>query len=157
LIAFALLLLVAAWQDFRTLQIANGLHLAIVVVFGIWAVAGLAAGTLPMSTLGTAIAFALALFLAGALAFAFGMLGGGDVKLLAASSLFAAPTHLANFLMVTVLAGGIVALAVIAGAAVGPVGERGEATLRDRLRGSLPYGPAIAVGGLWVAAILIEA
>jgi hypothetical protein len=26
--------------------------------------------------------------------------------------------------------------------------------LRERLRGGLPYGPAIAAGGLWVAASL---
>ena len=32
-----------------------------------------------------------------------------------------------------------------------PEAPSGAATIRARLRGSLPYGPAIAAGGLWVA------
>jgi prepilin peptidase CpaA len=155
LIAFALLLLVAAWQDLRTLRIADGVSVAIVVVFGVWTAAGLAAGTFSMPQLGIAIAFALALFLAGAAAFALGMVGGGDVKLGTAASLFAAPAHLADFLTVTALTGGIVALAVImARAPRGPADERGEAALRGHFSDGLPYGPAIAAGGLWVAATL---
>lgn len=155
LIAFAGLLLVAAWRDLRTMRIANGLSLAIVAVFGVWALAGLLGGTFSVPKLGWAVACGLGLFALGAAAFAAGMTGGGDVKLMAAVGLFAGPSLLADFLTVTALVGGVLGVAVLAGAPIGPASARGEATLRTRLRGGLPYGPAIAAGGLWVAALRI--
>jgi len=154
LIAFAVLLVVAAWQDLRTMRIADALSLAIIGLFVVWSAAGLAAGTTSLSRTGIAVACAAALFLAGAAAFAAGALGGGDVKLLSASSLFAAPAYLADFLFVTAVVGGVLGLAILAGAPIGPTGNRAQATMRERLRGGLPYGPAIAAGGLWVAAVL---
>jgi prepilin peptidase CpaA len=161
LAAFALLLLAAAWQDLRTLHIADALSIGIVCVFLVWAVIGLGQGTLSLSTLGLAAACAAGMFAAGAAAFALGSLGGGDVKLLAAASLFAGPALLFDFVMVTALAGGLLSLAILAGAPIGPAarpatlaGSAGEVTDRARLRGGLPYGPAIAAGGLWVAASL---
>ena len=155
LIAFALLLLAAARQDLRTLHIADALSVAIVCVFLVWASIGLVQHTLSLAGLGLAVACAVGMFAAGAAAFALGSLGGGDVKLLVAASLFAGPALLLDFVMVTALAGGLLSLAVLAGAPIGPAtaaGSAGEATVRSRLRGGLPYGPAIAAGGLWIAA-----
>ena len=43
-----------------------------------------------------------------------------------------------------------VGLAILAGAPIGPVAA-GERSVRARLGNNLPYGPAIALGGLWVA------
>ncbi len=94
------------------------------------------------------------MFAVGALGFAGGVVGGGDVKLLAAASLFAGPAHMIDFLTVTALIGGALGLALLAGAPIGPVAPTADGTLRARLRGGLPYGPAIAGGGLWVAAAL---
>jgi prepilin peptidase CpaA len=90
------------------------------------------------------------LFAVGVAAFAIGILGGGDVKLLAAVGLFAGPAGILDLLLVTALAGGLLGIASLAGAPIGPVSTEGEAALRRRL----PYGPAIAVGGLWVASRL---
>ncbi|WP_425066229.1 A24 family peptidase [Reyranella sp.] len=151
LIALAGLLITAAWQDFRTLHIANGLSIAIAALFGVWAAAGLVEEAYSFTTLGLSIACAGALFLVGAAAFAAGILGGGDVKLLAAVGLFAGPAQVVDLLLVTSITGGLLGVAALAGAPLGPVSGRGAATLRGRLRGRLPYGPAIAVGGLWVA------
>lgn len=154
LIAFAALLLVAAWRDLRTMRIDNGLSLAIVAVFGLWALAGLLNGSLSAPAFGWALACGLGLFGLGAAAFATGMIGGGDVKLMAAVGLFAGPSLVADLLTVTALVGGVLGVAVLAGAPIGPASARGgEVTLRARLRGGLPYGPAIAAGGLWVAAL----
>lgn len=153
LIAFAGLLLVAAWRDLRTMRIENSLSLAIMAVFAIWAAAGLLAGSLAPAELGLAVAGAGALFLVAAAAFAAGTVGGGDVKLLAATALFAGPSLVMDFLFVTAVTGGVLGVAVLAGAPIGTASGRGTATLRDRLRGGLPYGPAIAAGGLWVAAV----
>jgi prepilin peptidase CpaA len=157
LIVFALLLVWAAWQDLRTLHIADALSLAVVAAFAVWALGGAALGTGSGSTIGFALACAVGMFGLGAAGFALGVLGGGDVKLLAASSLFAGPALLPDFLMVTALTGGVLGLAVLAGAPIGPAAPAvpdGQATVRLRLRRGLPYGPAIAAGGLWVAASL---
>ena len=42
----------------------------------------------------------------------------------------------------------------LTGAPIGPVASACDGTVRARLRGNLPYGPAIAVGGLSVALAL---
>jgi prepilin peptidase CpaA len=154
LIAFALLLLRAAWQDWRTMQIADGISLGIIAVFAIWAMAGFAAGTFSLRDVGLALACAVGLFGLGALAFAAGAMGGGDVKLAAAASLFAGPGLILDFVTVTAVIGGLLGVAILAGARIGPVASTGGCTVRARLRGNLPYGPAIAVGGLWVALAL---
>jgi len=154
LIAFALLLLRAAWQDWRTMQIADGISLGIIAAFVAWAATGLAAGTFSLLDLALAVACAVGMFGLGALAFAAGGLGGGDVKLAAAASLFAGPALILDFITVTALVGGLLGVAILAGARIGPVASTGGCTLRARLRGNLPYGPAIAAGGLWVALAL---
>jgi prepilin peptidase CpaA len=154
LIAFAMLLLLAAWQDLRTMHIADAVSVAIVAAFAVWASSGLIRGTLSFTTIGLALVCAAVLFGAGAAAFAAGALGGGDVKLLAASSLFAGLGLMSDFLLVTTLVGGVLGLAVLAGAPIGPLAPAAATAIRTRLRGRLPYGPAIAAGGLWVAASL---
>ena len=154
LISFAVLLLVASWQDLRTLHIADSVSLAIVGLFVVWALSGLAEGTSSLSAIGLAAACAVGVFGLGALAFAAGALGGGDVKLLAAASLFAGPARMLDFAMVTALVGGLLGIAILAGAPIGPATPESGGTLRARLRRGLPYGPAIAAGGLWVAASL---
>ncbi len=154
LVAFALLLIVAGWQDLRTMRIRNGLSLAVVAVFALWAVAGVSLERLSLMSLTASLACATAVFCLGAAAFAGGVVGGGDVKLLAAVSLFAGPALLVDFALVTALVGGAMALAVLAGAPIGPAVALPDGTIRTRLQRGLPYGPAIAGGGLWVAALL---
>jgi prepilin peptidase CpaA len=155
LIAFAMLLLLAAWQDLRTMHIADAVSVTIVAAFVLWALSGLVLGSLSLTAVGLALACAAATFGGGTAAFAAGALGGGDVKLLAAASLFAGPDLISDFLLVTALAGGALGAAVLAGAPIGPLAPAADATIRTRLRGGLPYGPAIAAGGLWVAASLV--
>ena len=70
--------------------------------------------------------------------FRLGILGGGDVKLLAAAALWLGAAALMPFLMATALAGGLLAVAFLAWALV----------RRDRGRVALPYGIAIAAGGV---------
>jgi prepilin peptidase CpaA len=154
LAAFAVLLIAAGWQDLRTLRIANRLSLATVAAFAVWAAAGIALGRLSAAAVGMTILCSLAVFAIGATGFAAGVLGGGDVKLLAAASLFAGSAHLIDFLVVTAIVGGALGLAVLAGAPIGPAAPTTEGTVRARLRSGLPYGPAIAAGGLWVVAAL---
>ena len=90
----------------------------------------------------------------GTLAFAAGAMGGGDVKLAAAASLFAGPALILDFVTVTALVGGLAGRGHPGRRADRPVASAGGGTVRARLRGNLPYGPAIAAGGLWVALAL---
>jgi prepilin peptidase CpaA len=157
LIAFALLLLLAAWQDWRTMEIADGISIGIIVVFVAWAASGIAAGTFSLLDVAWALACAVGMFGLGALAFAAGAMGGGDVKLAGAASLFAGPALILDFITMTAVVGGLLGVAILAGARIGPVASAGGCTVRARLRGNLPYGPAIAAGGLWVALALASA
>jgi prepilin peptidase CpaA len=150
----AVLLVGAGAQDLRTMQIANGFSLTIVGLFVVWAATGLAGGQMSPTDLAASLACGAAVFGVGALAFAAGALGGGDVKLLAAVSLFAGPPRLLDLLFITAIAGGALALAILAGAPIGRPAMAVAGPLRARLRNGLPYGPAIAAGGLWVAASL---
>lgn len=150
----AALLVGAGAQDLRSMQIANGFSLAIAGLFVAWAAIGLVGGQMSLEDLALSLGCGVAMFGAGAAAFALGALGGGDVKLLAAISLFAGPQRLPGFLIITAIAGGLLGLAILAGAPIGRPAVAGAGTLRARLRGGLPYGPAIAAGGLWVAASL---
>ncbi|MFO1158394.1 MAG: prepilin peptidase [Reyranellaceae bacterium] len=142
---FAAILSIAAWRDWQTLQIANLFPLTIAGIFAIWALSGYLGGRLSVGEVGLAAAGAGALLAVGAIAFAVGMLGGGDVKLLASAGLFAVPRYLVAFLLVVALAGGALSIAVLLGIKTG-------ATSPDGGRRRLPYGPAIAAGGLWVTA-----
>jgi prepilin peptidase CpaA len=150
LMVLAGLLIAAAWQDLRTLHIGNGLSIAVATLFVGWAGFGLIAGSYTLQAFGLAIACGAGLFVVGAAAFAAGILGGGDVKLLAAVGLFAGPAGIVDLMLVTALAGGLLGLAVLVGAPIGPASTPGGVALRRRL----PYGPAIAMGGLWVASKL---
>lgn len=147
LVTYAVVLLLAAWRDWQTLQIADVFPLVIVGAFGVWSVAGYVGGRTSAVEIAFAAAAALVLLVLGAAAFAAGVLGGGDVKLLAAAGLFAGPAHMVAFLLVVALAGGALALAVLAGV------RAGSRTVDDAgLPRRLAYGPAIAAGGLWVTA-----
>lgn len=154
LIVLAGLLIAAAWQDLRTLHIANSLPSAIAVLFVIWSILGLVAGTSTAEGIALSAGCAVVLLLVAAVAFAAGMMGGGDVKLATAVALFVGPSLIVGFLLVVGVVGGVLGFIVLAGVPIGPATEAGGTTVRGRLHNRLPYGPAIAAGGLWVAAVL---
>lgn len=151
LVAYAVVLIVAAWRDWQTLQIADGFPLAIIGVYGIWATSGLVSNRTSLGEIGFAAAVAIALLVFGAIAFAAGMLGGGDVKLLAAAGLFAGFSQLVVFLLVLALAGGVLSLLALMGVGIGTPSAAADG------RRYLPYGPAIAAGGVAVAVARIIA
>jgi len=95
----------------------------------------LGANGLPVQDLAWHAAAAVAVFAVGAALFALGVWGGGDVKLCAALALLTGFSDLPRFLFVMAVAGGVVALAVLA--------------LRGRAAGGqVPYGLAIAAAGI---------
>lgn len=139
LAGLAIALLFAAFTDIRSRQISNRLNLAIALAAPLfWWASGLSLWPGVAFQLGIALA-AFALFAA---MFAAGLMGGGDVKLLTALALWIEPTAFLQLLIVMALAGG--ALTVVMGAI--------HFLRRQKERLAIPYGVAIAFGGLWVIA-----
>ncbi|MDO9709132.1 prepilin peptidase [Paracraurococcus lichenis] len=143
------LLLAAALHDIAARTIPNAASLAI-------ALAGLAARALAEEAL-PGLAAALAVFLLAWLAWRCRVMGGGDVKLLAACALLVPPAAVPSLVLATAIAGGLLGLAYLAlrpllpaPAAARPGGLPGRAlraeAWRIRRGGPLPYAVAIALG-----------
>ena len=136
----------AAASDLASYTIPNRLVLAMLALYP----AQLAQGP-GAASWGDPLA-ALAVLAAGFLLFSRGRIGAGDVKLASVVVLWAGVKGAAAFLVVTALAGGVLALAVagpcrfiLARAAL----AAGVGRLHDGLVArELPYGVAIAAGGL---------
>jgi prepilin peptidase CpaA len=135
LVLLALLLLIAAVVDVRTFTISNRLNLAIALLAPLfwWSIA------LPVwPNVAAQVAIAAGVFALLGAAFYAGMMGGGDVKLAAALSLWFSPLSTLKFLVLMSIAGGVLTLAVLA-----------LHRLRKKQgRPEIPYGVAIAFGGL---------
>ena len=151
LLGFAGLMLVAAIEDLRRLIIPNALIVALCLI---WPLFVAAAPT--VYNVAGGLGCALAVFLAGAVCFSRGWLGGGDVKLLAAAALWAGPSQTPTLLLLTGMLGGVLALflmmppgahiAALARAKLGPSDDpaaHGAAT-------PVPYGIAIAGAAITV-------
>ena len=151
LTVFAGLLVWAAWSDLRDFLIPNRICLAIAMLFPAHVAA---AGTLEVVP--GALAAAAATFTAGFALFAFRIAGGGDVKLMTAVALWAGPAQIVSFLFMTALAGGLLAALLAARAWRREAEANPDGTMGLRLIAirdtKVPYGAAIAVGGLYIAA-----
>lgn len=150
-IVFAVVMATAAFEDFRRLVIPNLLPIALCVLWPLY----FAANPTLYGAL-EAIGCALAVFVVGAVLFARGWLGGGDVKLLAAASLWAGPAGTPNLLMLTAVLGGALALVLLLpltgqllAAARALLGQPPADTKRG-LAMPIPYGVAIAGAALLV-------
>lgn len=140
LASLAIALLIAAFTDWRSRQIANWLTGAIALGAPLfWWASGL--------TLWPEIAvqagLALAAFAVLAALFAMRAMGGGDVKLLAALALWIEPLWFFRLLVMMALLGGV--LTLVFGA--------WHITRRRTDRLAIPYGVAIASAGLWVLTV----
>jgi len=132
-----LMLLAACWFDLRSRRIPNRLCLAIAVLAPLfWWATDL--GLWPDVPLQIGVAALVFLLFAGA--FAIGAMGGGDVKLVAAVALWLPWPAVVALLVIMSLAGGALTLALVIRKRL----ARSEAALE------IPYGVAIAFGGLWL-------
>jgi prepilin peptidase CpaA len=132
-----LMLVAASVEDLRSRTIANGLNIAIALLaIPFWWSTGLALWPDVAIQVGVAT-LVFALFAA---AFAFGAMGGGDVKLLGAVALWLPAPAVPALIVIMSLAGGALTLAMY---------------IRHRLarregRLEIPYGVAISFGALWL-------
>jgi prepilin peptidase CpaA len=149
LAGFAGLMTVAACEDLRRLTIPNPV---VVALCALWPVhlALVPGGTLAGS-LGAA-ACAAVIFAAGALLFSRGLVGGGDVKLLAAATLWAGPEVTPALVALTALLGGALALLRLSAIALRAVlaSAPAPASILPARAAPVPYGVAIAGAALVV-------
>lgn len=145
---FAGLLIAAAVQDALEARMSN---LLVLLLIAGAAVAAIVVGL--QLQLWENIAVFAALLAVGTAMFAKGILGGGDVKVLAAASLWFSIAGAGQMLFATVLSGGVLALLVL-GARLVKWGEAAQRRLPFlRHRAGVPYGIAIAAGALIAMAL----
>ncbi|MEO6247334.1 MAG: prepilin peptidase [Sphingomicrobium sp.] len=135
----AILLLIAAVIDVRTFTISNKLVVAVALLAPLfwWA-----SGVPLWPDVALRVGIAVGVFAALAVAFYIGMMGGGDVKLAAALVLWFPPAATLAFLVLMSIAGGVLTVAVLIA----------HKLRRREGRPEIPYGVAIAFGGLWLVA-----
>jgi prepilin peptidase CpaA len=156
----------AAVKDIGERRIPNRLTGALAALYPVYVLVS----PTPVAWL-AALGLAALVFVVGLGLFARELIGGGDVKLLAALSLWAGPEQFVWFILVTTLAGGVLSLislwyrrwgglveAYLASLRVVPAGGRASVLPDNSISGldrsnTLPYGVAIAAGGI---AIILE-
>ena len=135
--ATALLLLAAAVSDLRSRTISNMLNGVIALAaLPFWLLADYALW--PDVSLQIAAAFGIFLIFFGM--FSFGIMGGGDVKMIAAIMLWVPLPMMLPTLTVMALAGGALSAIMLIYSKI--------KSSKDRVE--VPYGVAIAIAGLWV-------
>ena len=170
LAALAGLLVFGALIDIESRRLPNWLTGAVAGLYGLYVIVS----PEPVDWPG-AFAVAGLVFGLGFVAFAFKVMGGGDVKLMAGLALWAGTAHIGAFLFVTSLAGGALAVIMLlqrrwaglfpqfsfwpplsnltAGKIADPFSvsavEHADTT-------SLPYGVAIAAGGFAIIFALLQ-
>jgi prepilin peptidase CpaA len=125
--------------DVRTYTISDGLNLTIALLAPVyWWSAGVPFW--PDAAIRVGVAVVVFLLFAGA--FYMNVMGGGDVKLAGALALWFTPYETITLIVIMSIAGGVLTLLVI-----------GIHHARKKIgRPEVPYGVAIAVGGMWLLA-----
>ncbi len=147
LLAFAALCIfaAAAVTDIRTRRIPNSLVLVLAALGLLRLGVDLWTGSTG-AEVGLDLALAAVVFLGGTAIFAVGLMGGGDVKLVAAASVWFGTAGTIDFLIATVLAGGVLACVFLVRRGARRMAGGPSVNAAD----SLPYGVAIALGGILV-------
>ena len=147
---YPVVLLGAAISDILWLRIPNWLSVLLVACFVAYAlIAGFG-----VDFVAWRLGLGLGILLLGFVVYNFGLLGGGDVKLIAASAVWVGPNELAMFLLLIALFGGVLAASVfILRKSILPipgwlVRQQWFSRLITDGKG-IPYGVAICAGGIF--------
>jgi prepilin peptidase CpaA len=116
LLVLPALMLVAAWTDATRYTIPNWVSLALMLAF---APAAFIAGA-PLAEIGISYLVGLAVLAIGIALWAPGFIGGGDAKLLAAGAVWFGWPLVLTFVLVSCLAGGVLALFLLVARQVAP-------------------------------------
>lgn len=144
----------AAFSDFLKFIIPNWVCAAIAALYPLYVLAAA-----PRVDWAGGVACGGIVFALGFVFFVLRLTGGGDVKLLSAVAMWAGPQFVLPFLIVTAFAGGVVSLTTLMRVLPGRLRPAGRVGFSMRespaMRERVPYGVAIAVGGVYVAVQLL--
>ena len=143
LAGFGALVIWAGLSDIRDFIIPNRIVGAILVLYPVHA-----SQSLVHVNWGSDLITALVVFFAGAMLFRLQFVGGGDVKLLAAVSLWAGTELVTQMILVTVIAGGVLGMFTL-GTNMWVNRGTGLVSIAGLRKERLPYGAAIGFGGLF--------
>jgi prepilin peptidase CpaA len=157
--ALLAVLLMAAWSDVRCRRIPNRLVVAAALLAALSRLPVLAAPDLWQPLAAAVLSFCLLLPL-----WQQRLLGGGDLKLFVATALWASVDRLIEFALAVALAGGVLALLLLAAPSVRSrllprlaitpyvclLVPSSALTESSENRASVPYGVAIAAGAFWL-------
>lgn len=147
LLIFPAAMIMAASFDFFTMTIPNWLTAGLAVAFVALApFAGMSAHDLAWHA-----GAGLAMLAVGFALFSFGWIGGGDAKLFAATALWLGWEHLLHYAILFSLIGGALTLVLLMARRMplpATLGRIGWVARLHEPRGGIPYGIALAVGGL---------
>jgi prepilin peptidase CpaA len=139
-----------AYSDLRSYVIPNRVCLAIVGLYPAYVLAS----PPPVDWVG-ALAVSGIIFGIGFVMFTMRLMGGGDIKLLTATALWAGPQNIFLFLVVTGLAGGLLSLAAIIKLRMSLPRQSTRSGfgvwLGPALKANVAYGIGVAAGGMFVA------
>ncbi len=145
---FAALVIVAALKDLASFTIPNWISAALALAF----IPAALAVHVHLPEIGWSLAVGAGVLVAAAGMFAMGWVGGGDAKLMTAAALWLGLNGIAPFALYTGLAGGALALALLALRSdwLRPFVEGGPAWARRLATPgeAAPYGVAISIGAL---------
>ena len=147
LLIFPSLLIIAAIYDLTTMTIPNWISAVLLIAF-----VGLSLGMgAPLSMIGTGLGIGFGFLLLGMAFFALGWLGGGDAKLIAATAVWFSGPEAVTFIVYVMLIGGVETLLLVSFRQVllpAPFQSIPWVSRLHAAGGDLPYGVAIAAGGL---------
>ncbi len=151
-----------AISDIRNYILSNRLCLSVALLYPLFLVSLYLNETpLAWQYIGYSVLIALLLFFLLLALFAYGLIGGGDVKLIPAVALWAGPALTIKFLLITTVCGGIVSLVFLC---IYYIKRKYKLKSSEKINFSvplstiskieeknIPYGVAISTGGIYVA------
>jgi prepilin peptidase CpaA len=154
MLCFFALIIFGALSDIREFRIPNTISLALLALYPLYVLSSATPVGWPM-----ALATGSLVFVAGLTLFLCGFVGGGDVKFLAAVSLWAGASLTLKLLVVMGLAGGVLGIAGLAILYVRRYRATGIAGVivpdSTVAAPKLPYGVAIAAGAFYAGTQLL--
>lgn len=166
---FCCLMVWAAISDIRFFILSNRLCLSVAILYPVFIASLYFSGyQITLGSIGWSIGISLLIFSFLVFLFARGYIGGGDVKLIPAIALWAGPSRILEFLLITTIFGGLVALLIISFRylknyiSLHKSSEKinfsmSESAESEHEENNIPYGVGISIGGLYVAYRLFQA
>jgi prepilin peptidase CpaA len=148
-LSFPAALAFAGAMDLFTMTIPNRISIGLIIAFVVAAILA----PLGWNELASHVGAGVLMLVIGVAMFSFGLLGGGDAKLLAAAALWFGFEALLQFLVLVSVAGGLLVIAILIYRSLSIpywLSNQAWAVRLHGKSGGVPYGIAIAIGGLWL-------